>query len=104
MLLERGLVIPVVRSILKEDDFCRVGHRMVYRVLLGLYDAGIKLNILSLSEKLRKKQELDKVGLRYVFNLAESARTIDYAQTNVNVKPLPEILQEAFEMLDVLQT
>ena len=72
MMLKQGLVIPKIRSMLKEDDFYRAEHRMVYRVLLELYDVGIEPNILSLSEELRKKQELEKIGLRYVFMLGES--------------------------------
>ncbi|MBQ3443442.1 MAG: AAA family ATPase [Selenomonadaceae bacterium] len=128
MMLKRGLVIPNVRSVLKEDDFYRVEHRMVYRVLLDLYDAGIEPNILSLSEELRKRQELDKVGLRYVFMLAESAWTTGYAQAHAkvikekailrrlmllgevlqedasqDVKPLQEIMQEASVMLEELK-
>ena len=128
MMLKRGLVIPNVRSVLKEDDFYRVEHRMVYRVLLDLYDAGIEPNILSLSEELRKRQELDKVGLRYVFMLAESAWTTGYAHAHAkvirekailrrlmllgevlqedasqDVKPLEEIMQEASVMLEELK-
>lgn len=128
MMLKRGLVIPNVRSVLKEDDFYRVEHRMVYRVLLDLYDAGIEPNILSLSEELRKRQELDKVGLRYVFMLAESAWTTGYAHAHAkvikekailrrlmllgevlqedasqDVKPLQEIMQEASVMLEELK-
>ena len=128
MMLKRGLVIPNVRSVLKEDDFYRVEHRMVYRVLLDLYDAGIEPNILSLSEELRKRQELDKVGLRYVFMLAESAWTTGYAQAHAkvikekailrrlmllgevlqedasqDVKPLQEIMHEASVMLEELK-
>lgn len=128
MMLKRGIVIPNVRSVLKEDDFYRVEHRMVYRVLLDLYDAGIEPNILSLSEELRKRQELDKVGLRYVFMLAESAWTTGYAQAHAkvikekailrrlmllgevlqedasqDVKPLQEIMHEASEMLEELK-
>ena len=128
MMLKRGIVIPNVRSVLKEDDFYRVEHRMVYRVLLDLYDAGIEPNILSLSEELRKRQELDKVGLRYVFMLAESAWTTGYAHAHAkvikekailrrlmllgevlqedasqDVKPLQEIMHEASEMLEELK-
>ena len=128
MMLKRGLVIPNVRSVLKEDDFYRVEHRIVYRVLLDLYDAGIEPNILSLSEELRRRQELDKVGLRYVFMLAESAWTTGYAQAHAkvikekailrrlillgevlqedasqDVKPLEEIMQEASVMLEELK-
>ena len=128
MMLKRGLVIPNVRSVLKEDDFYRVEHRMVYRVLLDLYDAGIEPNILSLVEELRKRQELEEVGLPYVFALAESAWTTGYAQTHAKVikekailrrlillgevlqedvskdmKPLQEILNEVSEMLNEMK-
>ena len=129
MMLKQGLVIPKIRSILKEEDFCRAEHRVVYRVLLELYDAGIEPSILSLLEELRKRQELDKVGLRYVFMLAESAWTTGYAQAHAkvikekailrrlmlfsevlqedvsqDVKPLQEILHEASEMFNELKT
>ena len=128
MMLKRGIVIPNVRSVLKEDDFYRVEHRMVYRGLLDLYDAGIEPNILSLSEELRKRQELDKIDLRHVFMLAESAWTTGYAQAHAkvikekailrrlmllgevlqedasqDVKPLEEIMQEASVMLEELK-
>ena len=103
MMLKRGLVIPNVRSVLKEDDFYRVEHRMVYRVLLDLYDAGIEPNILSLSEELRKRQELDKVGLRYVFMLAESAWTTGYAQAHAKVIKEKAILRRLMLLGEVLQ-
>ena len=128
MLLKQGLVIPKIRSILKEDDFYRTEHKIVYRVLLTLYDAGIEPNILSLSEELRKRQELEKVGLRYLFMLGESAWTTGYAQAHAkvikekailrrlmllgevlqedasqDVKPLQEILSEASEILNELK-
>lgn len=128
MMLKQGLVIPKIRSMLKEDDFYRAEHRMVYRVLLELYDVGIEPNILSLSEELRKKQELEKIGLRYVFMLGESAWTTGYAEAHAKVikekailrrlmllgeilqeeaskdlKPLQEIMSEASSMLNELR-
>lgn len=128
MMLKQGLVIPKIRSMLNEDDFYRAEHRMVYRVLLELYDSGIEPNILSLSEELRKKQELEKIGLRYVFMLGESAWTTGYAEAHAKVikekailrrlmllseilqeevskdlKPLQEILSEASSMLNELR-
>ena len=128
MMLKQGFVIPKIRSMLKEDDFYRAEHRMVYRVLLELYDAGIEPNILSLSEELRKRQELEKIGLRYVFMLGESAWTTGYAEAYAKVikekailrrlmllgeilqeeaskdlKPLQEIMSEASSMLNELR-
>ena len=128
MLLKHGLIIPTIRLILKVDDFYQVEHRMVYQVLLKLYDEGIEPNVLSLAEELRKRQELDKIGLQYVFMLAESAWTTGYVEVHAkaikekailrrlkllgevlqedasqDVKPLQEILNEASKMLNELK-
>ena len=103
MLLKQGLIIPKIRSMLKEDDFYRAEHRMVYRVLLELYDRGIEPNILSLSEELRKRQELEKVGLRYVFMLGESAWTTGYAQAHAKVIKEKAILRRLMLLGEVLQ-
>ena len=102
---------------------------MVYRVLLELFDAGIEPNILSLAEELRKRHELEKIDLRYLFMLGESAWTTGFAQAHAKiikekailrrlmllgevlqegsskeVKSLQEILTEASEMLNELKT
>lgn len=128
MLLNHGEIIPKMRIVLEEDDFCRLEHKIVYRVLLELFDAGIEPNILSLSEELRKRQELDKVSLQYLFMLGDSARNIDYVQeyakvikdkailrrlmllgevlqkdASQNLKPLQEILSETSEKLNELK-
>ena len=103
MLLKQGLIIPKIKSMLKEDDFYKAEHRMVYRVLLELHDAGIEPNILSLSEELRKRQELEKVGLRYVFMLGESAWTTGYAQAHAKVIKEKAILRRLMLLGEVLQ-
>ena len=128
MMLKRGMIIPKLRSVLKEDDFYRPEHQMVYRVLLSLYDAGIEPNVLSLSEELRKRGELERISLRYIFMLSESAWTTGYVEAHTkvikekailrrlmllgevlqekasqDVKPLQEILSEATGMLRALQ-
>ena len=103
MMLKQGLVIPKIRSMLKEDDFYRAEHRMVYRVLLELYDSGIEPNILSLSEELRKRQELEKIGLRYLFMLAESAWTTGYAQAHAKVIKEKAILRRLMLLGEILQ-
>ena len=103
MLLKQGLIIPKIRSTLKEDDFYRAEHRMLYRVLLELYDKGIEPNIFSLSEELRKCQELEKIGLRYVFMLGESAWTTGYAQAHAKVIKEKAILRRLMFLGELLQ-
>lgn len=103
MLLKQGLIIPKIRSMLREDDFYRAEHRMIYRVLLELFDAGIEPNILSLSEELRKRQELDKVSLQYLFMLGESAWTTGYAQAHAKVIKEKAILRRLMLLGEVLQ-
>lgn len=127
MLLKNGQVIPKIRSVLCEDDFYRVEHKIVYRMLLKMYDEGVELNVLSLAEELRKTQELDKVRLQYLSALSESAWTTVYAEKHAEVirekatlrklmllgevlqenasrdiKPLQEILSEVMEELKLI--
>lgn len=127
MLLKNGQVIPRIRSVLCENDFYRVEHKIVYHMLLKMYDEGVKPNVLSLAEELRKTQELDKVGLQYLFALSELAWTTTHAEKHAEVirekatlrklmllgevlqenalrdmKPLQEILSEVMEELKLI--
>ena len=103
MLLKQGEVIPKIRTMLREDDFYRAEHRMIYRMLLGLYDEGVETNILSLSEELRKRGELDRVGLQYLFMLGESSWTTGYALAHAKVVKEKAILRRLILLGEVLQ-
>ena len=80
MLLKDGEIIPLVISILKTEDFYRPEHRIIFNAILRIYSKKIIPNMLSLSEELRTSNEVDKVGLDYLFSLPEVAHTTAYTE------------------------
>lgn len=58
---------------LREDDFYRHEHRLIYRALGRLVDQSKPIDVLTLSENLREMHELDQVGGEvYLFELANN--------------------------------
>ena len=124
MILKDGLVIPKVMAIVKEEDFYLPEHRLFYRTIVGQYEKGIKPNILSLVEELRKMPEWKIMDPTYVMVLANVTYTTAYAElhakkikekailrrmievgermrtdASLDIKPLEEILKEAEQMM-----
>ena len=61
MLLKQSAMIEVHEK-LKPDDFYRLEHRIVYETMLELASQGQAVDIITLTEALRKKGLLEKVG------------------------------------------
>lgn len=80
MLLNEGEIIPAVTQVLSVDDFYRPEHRIIFNAILKLYNQRIIPNILSLIEELRAENQLDNIGLEYVYSLSEIAHTTAYAE------------------------
>lgn len=126
MLLKDGLVIPKVTSIVNEDDFYRPEHRLFYRTIVSQYERGIKPNILSLVEELRRTPEWKReiIGPTHVTMLVSATYTTAYAElharkikekailrrmigvgekmrtdASLDIKPLEDILKETERMM-----
>jgi replicative DNA helicase len=54
--------IPEVRAELKADDFFRPAHSLIYSCLLDMYRAGEPIDMISVTEKMKMRGDLDKVG------------------------------------------
>ena len=68
MLMFDNSVVPKIAPILAPDDFFRPEHQIIYTSILKLYSQGINPDILSISEELRKTNELEKIGgVTYLF-------------------------------------
>ena len=83
MLLREGEIIPTVANLLKEDDFYRVEHRIIFRAMLAIYSRGTPLDVLLLEDELRRNGELERVTKIYLYSLIEmefsTARVTSYA-------------------------
>ena len=74
-LIREGECVPKVAAILDADDFYRPKHRITYRTILKIYDAGKPVHILNLIEELQKAKLLDDVGAEFAYMLTEYANT-----------------------------
>ncbi len=75
MLLEQD-AISIVLEILDDTAFYREAHRKIYNAIIALYDRNEPNDLITISEELEKRQELDSVGGSfYVAGLVDSIST-----------------------------
>lgn len=80
MLLKEGYVIPAVSAILKADDFYREEHRIIYQLIVKIYnDTGLP-NILLLIDSLKKSGDFDKIGVDKITDIVSATYTTAYAE------------------------
>jgi len=70
MLLDKE-TIPAITEILKPDDFYRDDHREIYEAIMSLYNNGEPVDIITVSDKLKARGTLDRVGgMEYLASMA----------------------------------
>ena len=74
--------IAVVLDILKPDSFYLDRHQVIYRAMLKLFEKSFPVDLLTVSEELRKSEELEKAGgAAYIVSLTNrvgSAANLEY--------------------------
>lgn len=75
MLIERE-AISKAAEFLRPQDFYREAHRLIYGAILQLYNRAEAVDLITLTEQLRKEDKLEGVGgISYVTSLANSIPT-----------------------------
>lgn len=70
-----------VAKFLQPEDFYLEPHKLVYQAILDLDEAGEPVDLLTVTEYLRKKGDLDKIGgAAYVAALANAVPTADHIE------------------------
>ncbi|MBQ7480113.1 MAG: replicative DNA helicase [Selenomonadaceae bacterium] len=105
-----------VQEILKPEDFYREAHRIVYSAMEDLFINNEAVDLVTLTEQLRKKDQLDKVGgLAFVTALANSVPTAanviyhakivrEKAELRSLIDAATEIAGKAYEDADEVET
>jgi len=62
ILLEEQESLPKAVEILKATDFYKEGHRRIFRTMIGLFERSEPVDLLILTEELRRSGELEEVG------------------------------------------
>ncbi|MGO9612205.1 MAG: replicative DNA helicase [Dissulfurispiraceae bacterium] len=91
--------LPRVVEDLKPDDFYKEAHRRLYRVMLDLFEKSEPVDIITLTDYLRRSNELDTIGgLSYLSFLANSI------PTSANIKYHSKIIREKSLLRSLIKT
>lgn len=75
MMIEKEAIIKVT-EMLNPEDFYRESHRLIFRAILALYNRNEAVDIITVTEQLRKDEKLDGAGgIAYVTSLANAMPT-----------------------------
>ncbi len=76
-----GSVLERLEGLIRADSFYKIGHQKIWRAMERLAAAGEPIDLVTLSEELKKAGELDEVGgYTYLVGLAETTPTAAYAE------------------------
>jgi replicative DNA helicase len=81
MLLDEDAIATVIQY-LRPDDYYANSNRRVYKAILNLFNQGLKADIITVTEELRKAGELDLSGgpsyIASLTNVVPSSANVDY--------------------------
>ncbi|MCI0548008.1 MAG: replicative DNA helicase [Candidatus Rokubacteria bacterium] len=103
LLLERES-LPKAVEVLRDADFYKDGHRRIFGTMLGLFERNEPVDLLTLTEELRRRGELDEVGgpatlAALVEEAATSAHLLAYAGIVREKALLRELIRIATEII-----
>lgn len=78
-------------ELIDSDSFYHERHRLIFDTIISLYERGISVDLLTLSEELNKRKILDKIGGTYYL-----AELNDATPTSANAEFHARIVQEKF--------
>jgi len=108
--------LPVIIDILSKESFYTDAHQAIYKAMLSLFEKSHPVDLLTVTEELRKAGELEKIGGPYYLveltNRVASAANIEYhariiSQKHIQrelIKVSTNIIRDAYEdTTDVIQ-
>ncbi len=95
----------IVSEILNSTDFYRPAHQKIYQVMMELHNSGEPVDIVTMSNALKAKEELEKIGgpaiLAEIMNHGPTAVNIEQHSKIVKEKALlRKLIQETTNLLD----
>ena len=100
MMLKESIVIPAVANILKDEDFYREEHKIIYRALLRVYSRGTPPDILLVEDELRSMGELGRIDRNYLFSLINAEFSTSRAESFAKVIKGKALLRRLIESCD----
>lgn len=84
ILLEKSAIYEVI-DLLKPEVFYSSAHQKIYNAIIELHNRKVNIDILTITDQLRKSKELDEVGGAYYVseitsNIGSASHILDHAQ------------------------
>ncbi len=105
LLLDKDAIVKI-SDIIKPDDFYREIHKMIFEAMLELYEAREPIDVVSLANKLKEKEQLKEIGGRsYLISLANTvptaAHVVNYAEIVQRKATLRRLIQAAQKITEL---
>jgi len=94
ILIDRD-AIPTAMDVLRPEDFYQDVHRIIFKAVLRLYDDNRPVDVVTLTEELRRSGELERVGgLTYLSTLARTVPTAANIRHYANIVASKAMLRD----------
>ncbi len=99
VLLEGRETLPRVIEVLRPSDFYTEAHRSIYNTMLRLFDRGEPVDLITLSEELRRTDQLEFVG-----GPAALALLVEQASIAAHLHSYAQIVRDMAVLRELIQT
>jgi len=99
VLLEGRETLPRVIEVLRSSDFYTEAHRAIYETMLRLFDRGAPVDLITLSEELRRSGQLEFVG-----GPAALALLVEHASIAAHLHSYSQIVRDMAVLRELIQT
>ncbi len=105
LMLDKDAIIKIA-DLVRPEDFYKDAHRLIYEMMLELFEEREPIDVLSLSNKLEEKKEIEKVGgASYLTELVNSVPTasniVHYAKVVQKKSLLRKLISTASDILEL---
>ncbi len=105
LMLDKDAIIKVA-NLIRLGDFYRNNHNLIYEAMIELYEQHEPIDVLSLSNRLEEKKQLDKIGgssylIDLVNSVPSSSNIIHYAKVVQKKSILRKLIITANEIMEL---
>lgn len=105
LLIDKDIILKII-DIVSEKDFYKNSHSLIYSAMRDLYTKGEPIDILTLTNKLKEREQLEQIGgrtyLAHLSNIsATSAHAESYAEIVQKKATLRRLIKAAKEITEL---
>lgn len=105
LMLDKDAIINVA-NLIRQGDFYKDDHNLIFEAMIELYEKNEPIDVLSLSNRLEEKGQIEKIGgSSYLTNLVNavpsSANIVHYAKVVQKKSTLRKLIVAASEILEL---